>query len=184
MSVHALPQVMAVTKDTKVDSTGALVARDGTYLGTTAVTYPLMTSDIPDSAFNDVRSIFYTTTDGASVTLAVNGHIRLPASTLGGTAEYGPLVMLTQNGNFLMAGQSMVQLAPQQTLDALVADATAQAIALSTPSVSGRHLSGSLASILAKLAGFVVTPTPGGWPQAQASGNGMSTSAFSGSKGR
>jgi hypothetical protein len=178
---------MAVTKDTKVDSTGALVARDGTYLGTTAVTYPLMTSDIPDSAFNDVRSIFYTTTDGASVTLQVNGHIRLPASTLGGTAEYGPLVMLTQNGNFLMAGQSMVQLAPQQTLDALVADATAQAIALSTPSVSGRHLSSSNSVVnaaLQALAGFKVAPKPGGWPQSSSGLGGDVMFAFGGSRGR
>ena len=145
-----------------MDNSGALVARDGTFLGTTAVTYPLTSSEVPDSAFNDVRSLFYTTTDGASVTLQVNGHIRLPASTLGGTAEYGPLVMLTQNGNFLMAGQSMVQLAPQQTLDALVANATAQTIALSTPSVSGRHLSQYSQYAVPVGGGFTVLPPPGG----------------------
>ena len=131
-----------MTKDTEVDSSsGALVARrDGTFLGTTAVTYSLSSSEVPDDAFSEVRSLVYSTASGATITLDVDGHVRLPASTLGGTAEYGPLVMLTQNGNFMLAGPTMVELAPQLTLDAVVADATAQAVALSTQSGTGRHL--------------------------------------------
>ena len=152
-------QVVSVTKDTKVDSTGALVARDGTYLGTTAVAVTLPTSEFPDSAFESVRSMYFTTTSGAIATLTVNGHIRLPASTLGVSAQYGPLVLLTSSGNFMLAGTSMLQLAPQPTLDAVVADAAVQATALSTPSVSGRHLLGPKPPN--RDGGITIAPPPG-----------------------
>ncbi len=173
-----------MTKDTEVDSSsGALVARrDGTFLGTTAVTYSLSSSEMPDDVFSEVRSLVYSTASGATITLDVDGHVRLPASTLGGTAEYGPLVMLTQNGNFMLAGPTMVELAPQPTLDAVVADATAQAVALSTQSGTGRHLQGSSSLLQGSSWGSLTVTPPAGSKSYTTLGVGSKSGSGGGSK--
>lgn len=135
--------VVAVTKDSKVDSENALVARDGSYLGTTPVLMTVTSSEVADSVFADVRSIYVETASGVAAQLAVDGFVRLPLSALGANAgglTYGPLVLLTAQGSYALVGETVTALS-DNTLDAF---ATAAAAQVSTLGVgSGRHLLGA-----------------------------------------
>jgi hypothetical protein len=131
------------TEDSKVDSENALVARDGSYLGTTPVLMTVTSSEVADSVFADVRSIYVETASGVAAQLAVDGFVRLPLSALGANAgglTYGPLVLLTAQGSYALVGETVTALS-DNTLDAF---ATAAAAQVSTLGVgSGRHLLGA-----------------------------------------
>jgi hypothetical protein len=134
--------VVAVTKDSHVDAdTSALLDRSGSYLGTTPVFLSVTSSDVPDAVFADVRTIYVALPAGGAAQLQVTGFLRLPVSALGANADgltYGPLVLLTPQGNLLLAGEAVTPL--DAVLTGLVADATADVTALFAAQAAGRHL--------------------------------------------
>jgi hypothetical protein len=134
--------VVAVTKDSRVDAdTSALLDRGGAYLGTTPVFLSVTSSDVPDAVFADVRSIYVTLPTGGAAQLQVTGFLRLPVSALGANADgltYGPLVLLTPQGNMLLAGEAVTPL--DAVLPDLVADASAAVTNLFAAQAAGRHL--------------------------------------------
>ncbi len=119
------------------------MARDGTYLGTTPVLMTVTSSEVADSVFADVRSIYVETASGVAAQLAVDGFVRLPLSALGANAgglTYGPLVLLTAQGSWALVGETVTPLS-DNTLGTF---ATAAAAQISTLGVSsGRHLLGA-----------------------------------------
>jgi hypothetical protein len=134
--------VVAVTKDSRVDAdTSALLDRSGSYLGTTPVFLSVTSSDVPDAVFADVRTIYVALPAGGAAQLQVTGFLRLPVSALGANADgltYGPLVLLTPQGNMLLAGEAVTPL--DAVLPDLVADASAAVTNLFAAQAAGRHL--------------------------------------------
>jgi hypothetical protein len=134
--------VISVTKDSHVDGSGALVGRDGSYLGTAPVLLSIMSSDVPDAAFTDVRSLSVQLANGGGTAqLQVNGFVRLPVSALGSNTQAlvnGPLMLLTPYGNMLLAGTTVTPL--DSVLADMIHDATTVATSLSTASPSRRSL--------------------------------------------
>jgi hypothetical protein len=134
------------SEDSKVDGGGALVARDGSYLGTTPVLLAVTSSEVGDDVFADVRSIYVETpATGVTALLAVDGFVRLPLSALGNNnaagLTYGPLVLFTAQGNWALVGETLTPL--DTTLSTFATTAAAQISALGLGSSAGRHLLGA-----------------------------------------
>ena len=110
--------VVATTKDTHVSgSTGALVARDNTLLGTAPVLGTSLTSEMPDADLASARSVSLMLAD-ATLSVTVDGFLRLPLSALGANAAgltLGPVVLLTPAGQVLLAGDQATPLTSDLT---------------------------------------------------------------------
>ena len=126
--------VVAVTKDSHVSaSTGALVARDNTLLGTAPVLGTSLTSETPDADLASARSVSLTLAD-ATLSVRVDGFLRLPLSAFGANTAgftYGPVVLLTPAGQVLLAGDQATPLTNDLTT-AVTAATTNAAAALAS----------------------------------------------------
>ncbi len=160
--------VVAVTKDSKVGDGGALVARDGSYLGTTPVLLSVTSSDVPDDTFTDVRSLGVTLANGGGAAqLQINGFVRLRVEVLGANTQhltYGPLMLMTPYGNMLLAGTTVTPL--DSVLADMIDDATAAATSLfattttaSTVPRASPFVPGSSSATVGAVAGSSASPS-------------------------
>ena len=135
--------VVAVTKDSHVGSTGALVARDNTLLGTAPVLGTSLTSETPDADLASARSVSLTLAD-ATLSVRVDGFLRLPLSAFGANTAgftYGPVVLLTAAGQVLLAGDQATPLT--NDLTAAVTSATTNAASALASLAGGAPVVGS-----------------------------------------
>ena len=135
--------VVAWQKDVSVNSNNELMTRSGAPLGVSSVVVPVLTSETPDAAFNELTSVTFADA-GASFTFPLTGYARLPTSALGANAEglsLGPIALFTAKGNLLLLGTT---LAPMDgAVAAFVAYIAAEAAAIGTAAHRRRALLGN-----------------------------------------